>query len=66
MGSNTPKVYSSLNSAANQLISYAVSLKNMSAFLVENSANAEKLDPWLTPVYSLIYAADQLGLSSLN
>lgn len=52
--------------AVNQLISYAVAIKGQAAFLAENVGNEEKLQPWLTSVHSLLYAADQLGLSSLN
>jgi diaminopimelate decarboxylase len=34
-------------------------------FLAENAGNTEKIAPWLPQIYSLIYAADYLGLSSL-
>lgn len=52
--------------ATNQLMAYAASLKGQSTFIVENVGNREKLQPWLTPIYSLLFAADHLGVSSLN
>jgi hypothetical protein len=45
---------------------YAISLRAQANFLAENVANPAKIEPWLMMIYSLIYAADQLGLSSLN
>lgn len=47
-------------------MAYAASLKGQSAYLVENLNNKEKLEPWLTSIFSLLYAADHLGVSSLN
>jgi hypothetical protein len=35
-------------------------------FLADNQDKLEKMQPWLPLIYSLIYGADHLGLSSLN
>lgn len=35
-------------------------------FVAENQGNPEKMELWLPLIYSLIYGAEQLGLSSLN
>lgn len=48
------------------LMAYANSLKGQSQYLCDNVGNREKLEAWLPMVYSLIYAAEKLGLSSLN
>lgn len=66
MDSSTAKVRIALCSAVNQLISYATTLRSQAGFVCDNIGNHEKLEPWLVPVHSLLYAADQLGLSSLN
>lgn len=50
----------------NQLIAYANSIRSQANFLAENMLNNEKIAPWLPQIYSLIYAADLLGLSSLK
>lgn len=47
-------------------MAYAVSIRAQANFLAENINNPEKLAPWLTQIYSLLYAADMLGLSSLK
>lgn len=47
-------------------MAYAASLKGQASFISENVNNHDKLEPWLAHIYSLIYAADHLGLSSLN
>lgn len=47
-------------------MAYAASLKSQSSFITENLHNHEKIEPWLGHIYSLLYAADHLGLSSLN
>lgn len=47
-------------------MAYAVSLKSQAGFLADNAGNHERLAPWLPQVYTLLYAADHLGLSSLN
>lgn len=47
-------------------MAYAASLKGQAHFLAENQNNPQKIQPWLTQIYSLIYAANALGLTSLN
>jgi hypothetical protein len=47
-------------------MAYAASLKSQSSFIADNLRNHEKIEPWLLHIYSLLYAADHLGLSSLN
>ena len=47
-------------------MAYAASLKGQASFIAENINNHDKIEPWLPQIYSLIYAADHLGLSSLN
>lgn len=47
-------------------MSYAISIRSQANFLAENLLFPEKLVPWLPQIYSLIYAADTLGLSSLK
>lgn len=47
------------------LIGYAASLRGQAHFISENMFNPQKMEPWLPMIYSLIYAADHLGLSSL-
>lgn len=34
-------------------------------FIAENMTNPQKMEPYLQMIYSLIYAADLMGLSSL-
>lgn len=48
------------------LMAYANTLKGQSSFIAENVGNREKMEPWLPMIYSMLYAADHLGLSSLN
>ena len=55
-----------INLAANQLIAYAVSMKGQAGFLSENSGNQEKLTPWFPQIFTLLFASDHLGLSSLH
>lgn len=43
-----------------------MAVKGQAGFLSENIGNKEKLGPWLPQVYTLLFAADHLGLSSLN
>ena len=47
-------------------MAYAVSIRAQAGFLSDNMYNSAKLTPWLPQIYSLIYAADTMGLSSLN
>lgn len=60
------KVHILLFLACNQLAAYAASIKGQANFLAENFNNPQKIQPWLPQIYSLIYAADLLGLSSLK
>ena len=46
-------------------MSYAATLRSQANFLAENMMDAKKLEPFLEMVYSLIYAAEHMGLSSL-
>ena len=48
------------------LMAHANTLKGQSSYIAENIGNKEKLQPFLPMIYSLLYAADRLGLSSLN
>ena len=52
--------------ACNLLMSCAATLRSHAQFVADNQGNPEKMEPWLPLIYSLIYGADQLGLSSLN
>lgn len=52
--------------ACNLLMSCAVSLRGHALFLADNQDKPDKIEPWLPFIYSLIYGADHLGLSSLN
>jgi hypothetical protein len=45
---------------------YAASLRGQGHFIAENMLNAQKMEPYLGMIYSLIFAADHMGLSSLN
>lgn len=47
-------------------MSGAATLKSHSLFVAENQIHREKMEEWLPLIYSLIYGAEQLGLSSLN
>ena len=47
-------------------MAYAASLRGQAQYLAENQNNPDKIQPWLVQIYSLIYAANALGLSSLN
>ena len=47
-------------------MSYAASIRGQSQFIAENIGNQQKLEPWLPQIYSILYAADRLGLSSLT
>lgn len=47
-------------------MSCAATLRGHASFIADNQANPDKMEPWLPLIYSLIYGADQLGLSSLN
>jgi hypothetical protein len=47
-------------------MSCAATLKSHSLFVAENQIHREKMEEWLPLIYSLIYGAEQLGLSSLN
>lgn len=53
------------DSACNLLIGYAATLRGQAHFIAENMLIPQKIEPWLPMIYSLIYAADYLGLSSL-
>lgn len=66
MGSNMLKVINHNNLAVNQLIADASSLRGQASFLAENVGNQQKIEPWLPQVHTMLYAADHLGLSSLN
>ena len=48
------------------LVSCATSLRGHALFLADNQDKPDKIEPWLPFIYSLIYGADHLGLSSLN
>lgn len=50
----------------NLLMACAVSLRGHALFLAENQNDPKKMEMWLPFIYSLIYGADHLGLSSLN
>jgi hypothetical protein len=41
-------------------------LRGHALFLADNQDKPDKIEPWLPFIYSLIYGADHLGLSSLN
>ena len=45
---------------------YAVSLKAQAQFISDNIGNQQKIEPYLMQIHSMLYAADRLGLSSLN
>lgn len=45
---------------------YAATLRSQAHFIAENMLFPEKMEPWLPMIYSLIYAADRMGLSSLS
>ena len=47
-------------------MAYAASLRGHANYLAENQNNPDKIEPWLTQIYSLLYAAEAMGLSSLN
>ena len=47
-------------------MAYAVTLKPQAEFINKNMMLEDKMGPWLTPIYTLIYAAEHMGLSSLN
>jgi len=47
-------------------MSCAISLKGHALYLADNQDKPEKMEPWLPFIYSLIYASEHLGLSSLN
>ncbi len=47
-------------------MSCAATLRGHAIFLADNQDNPLKMEPWLPLIYSLIYGADHLGLSSLN
>ena len=47
-------------------MSCAATLRGHAQFVADNQGNPEKMEPWLPLIYSLIYGANQLGLSSLN
>lgn len=48
------------------LSGYAVSLRAQSQFIADNVGNQQKIEPYLMQIHSLLYAADRMGLSSLN
>lgn len=48
------------------MIGYAATLRGQAHFIADNMMNPQKMEPWLTMIYSLIFAADHMGLSSLN
>ena len=52
--------------ASNLLMSCAATLRSHAQFLCDNQNNPQKMEPWLPLIYSLIYGANHLGLSSLN
>ena len=54
------------NLACNLLMSCAATLRSHAQFVADNQSHPEKMEPWLPLIYSLIYGAGQLGLSSLN
>ena len=60
------RVYKFNNTATNQLIAYAASLRGQASFIADNVGNQQKIMPWLTQIHTMLYAADHLGLSSLN
>lgn len=47
-------------------MAYAISIRAQASFISDNMLNPEKISPWLPQIYSLLYAADLLGLSSLK
>ena len=47
-------------------MSCAATLRGHALFLADNQDKLDKMQPWLPLIYSLIYGADHLGLSSLN
>ena len=47
-------------------MSCAATLRSHAQFVADHQNNAEKMEPWLPLIYSLIHGANQLGLSSLN
>ena len=47
-------------------MAYAASMRGQANYLADNQNNPQKIEPWLTQIYSLIYAANALGISSLN
>ena len=47
-------------------MSCAATLRSHAQFLADNQNNPQKMEPWLPLIYSLIYGANHLGLSSLN
>jgi len=60
------KVFISIIKACNQLASYAATLKSQANYVAENVANQQKIEPWLMYIFTLQFAADRMGLSSLN
>jgi hypothetical protein len=59
-------MYKAINLGCNLLVSCAVTLRGHALFLADNQNNPQKIEVWLPFIYSLIYGADHLGLSSLN
>jgi len=47
------------------LAGYAASLMGQAHMIADNMFNPQKMEPWLPMIYSLIFAAEQMGLSSL-
>lgn len=52
--------------ACNMLMGYAATLRGQAHFIAENMMEPGKIEQWLPMIYSLIWAADRMGLSSLN
>lgn len=48
------------------LAAYAASLKGQANYIAENVGNKQKIQAWFMQIYSLQFAADHMGLSSLN
>lgn len=47
-------------------MSYCATLKPQANFISENMFNPQKMAPYLSMIYTLIYAAETMGLSSLK
>ncbi len=54
------------NTACNILISYATLIRAQASYIADNMKDPVKMQTWNQYIYSLLYASDMLGLSSLK